>query len=100
MEGVRAQRPAECAGELSRNRFQEMQMSFTKLGAMILAISLSGCAAPVPVTPSQPAVSASVRSSTPAERLARYTSVGLVADESSLTAKERQMLPLLIDAAR
>jgi hypothetical protein len=37
---------------------------------------------------------------TPAERLGRYTSVRLVADESGLTQKERQMLPLLIDAAR
>lgn len=36
----------------------------------------------------------------PAERLARYTTVRLVADESGLSAKERQMLPLLIDAAR
>jgi len=67
---------------------------------MILAISLSGCAVPTPVTPPQPAAGVSVRSSTPADRLARYTSVRLAADESSLTAKERQMLPLLIDAAR
>lgn len=37
---------------------------------------------------------------TPAQRLARYTTVKLVADESKLTPKERQMLPLLIDAAR
>lgn len=38
--------------------------------------------------------------STPAERLARYTTVKLDPDESKLTAKEQQMLPLLIDAAR
>jgi hypothetical protein len=37
---------------------------------------------------------------TPAERLARYTTVKLDPDESKLTARERQMLPLLIDAAR
>jgi hypothetical protein len=37
---------------------------------------------------------------TPAQRLARYTTVKLVADESKLTPKELQMLPLLIDAAR
>ncbi|HXG70326.1 MAG TPA: hypothetical protein VNJ04_06890 [Gemmatimonadaceae bacterium] len=36
----------------------------------------------------------------PAERLARYTTVKLVADVSKLTARERQMLPLLVDAAR
>ena len=37
---------------------------------------------------------------TPAERLARYTTVRLQADTLSLTEKERRMLPLLIDAAR
>ncbi len=47
----------------------------------------------------------SIIGSTPAspsapERLARYTTVRLVADQSGLTARERQMLPLLIDAAR
>ena len=36
----------------------------------------------------------------PAERLSRYTTVRLAADTTSLTAKERRMLPLLIDAAR
>jgi hypothetical protein len=46
-----------------------------------------------------PAGSATVGSPTPAERLARYTTVRLEADESKLTARERQMVPLLIDAA-
>ncbi|MEO5817050.1 MAG: M20/M25/M40 family metallo-hydrolase [Gemmatimonadaceae bacterium] len=36
----------------------------------------------------------------PAERLAKYTVVRLQADTTSLTKKERLMLPLLIDAAR
>ena len=36
----------------------------------------------------------------PAERLAKYTVVRLQADTTSLTKKERQMLPLLVDAAR
>ena len=35
-----------------------------------------------------------------AERLAKYTTVRLTADLSQLTARERQMIPLLIDAAR
>ncbi len=35
-----------------------------------------------------------------AERMAKYTTVDLVADTTSLTPKERQMIPLLIDAAR
>src|ERR1044071_5038273 len=42
----------------------------------------------------------STASPTPAERLARYTTVKLDPNESQLTAKERQMLPLLVDAAR
>jgi hypothetical protein len=37
---------------------------------------------------------------TPAERLARYTTVRLEADTSALRPWERRMLPLLVDAAR
>ena len=48
---------------------------------------------PLPVTPT-----ATIES--PAERLARLTTVRLVADTSTLTKRERRMLPLLIDAAR
>ncbi|MEO7455113.1 MAG: M28 family peptidase [Gemmatimonadaceae bacterium] len=47
----------------------------------------------VPVAPGPVIVS-------PAERLSRYTVVQLKTDTSALTKKERQMLPLLIDAAR
>jgi hypothetical protein len=44
----------------------------------------------------------STSASTPTvqQRLAKYTTVTLSYDSSSLTARERQMLPLLIDAAR
>jgi hypothetical protein len=48
---------------------------------------------PVPVNPPHIGPSA-------AERLSRYTTVKLEADTSALTPRERQMLPLLIDAAR
>jgi hypothetical protein len=48
---------------------------------------------PLPVNP--PQIGPSV-----AERLSRYTTVKLEADTSELTASERRMLPLLIDAAR
>ncbi len=44
--------------------------------------------------------SASAQPTTIQQRLARYTTVELSYDTSSLTAKERRMLPLLIDAAR
>src|SRR4029079_5704777 len=47
----------------------------------------------VPVTPA-PAIAG------PAERISKYTVVRLQADTTSLTKKERQMLPLLVDAAR
>ncbi len=48
---------------------------------------------PLPVSPPQ-------IGPTVAERLARYTTVKLEADTSALTARERRMLPLLVDAAR
>jgi len=48
---------------------------------------------PTPVTAPQMGPSVS-------ERLARYTTVKLEADTSALTARERRMLPLLVDAAR
>ncbi len=49
-----------------------------------------------PIAVSPPAL----QIATPAERLARYTTVRLGADTSVLTRWERRMLPLLVDAAR
>jgi hypothetical protein len=60
---------------------------------------ICGCAMQSSTTPVGGNV-APAGSSSAAERLARYTTVKLVADESKLTPKELQMLPLLIDAAR
>ena len=75
-------------------------MSSTKFFAIGLsAVIAAGCAPPSNV--SDPSVGGSTPASpTAATRLARYTTVRLAADESGLTARERQMLPLLIDAAR
>jgi hypothetical protein len=76
-------------------------MTSTKPAAMLcLSLSLGGCAAQTTTTLPQPAVGSVTATPAPAERLARYTAVRLVADESGLTTRERQMLPLLIDAAR
>lgn len=78
-------------------------MRLRRMTPQVLAAAvLSGCAAPAPATVPEPAapISAPSASPTPAERLARYTTVKLVADESKLSPKERQMLPLLVDAAR
>ena len=49
-----------------------------------------------PTIPLSPAPSLA----TPEERLARYTTVRLQPDTTRLTGHERQMLPLLVDAAR
>jgi hypothetical protein len=49
---------------------------------------------PLPLNPAQ------LPPATPAERLARYTTVRLAADTTGLTRWERRMLPLLVDAAR
>lgn len=83
--------------------------------AALLALGISGCAAaateetPAPAPAAAPAAApaetppdgAAATAATPiADRLAKYTTVRLTADLSKLSAKERQMLPLLIDAAR
>jgi hypothetical protein len=68
------------------------QMSLSRL--ILTAAVIQACAMQPAPTPS-PSTSA-----TPADRLARYITVKLDPDESKLTAKELQMLPLLIDAAR
>jgi hypothetical protein len=68
-----------------------------------LALTLGACAT-VPATTapvaSPPAAAAPSAQLTPAERLARFTTVRLDPDTSQLTDRERAMLPLLIDAAR
>jgi hypothetical protein len=70
-------------------------MKLCSLIPALVAGAIQGCAmqtsTPAPVSTASP---------TPAERLARYTTVKLDPDESKLTAKERQMLSLLVDAAR
>ncbi|HMG12949.1 MAG TPA: hypothetical protein VK571_07230 [Gemmatimonadaceae bacterium] len=68
---------------------------FRLIPAIIAGALIPGCATQT----STPAPSP-VGSPAPAERLARYITVKLDPDESKLTAKELQMLPLLIDAAR
>jgi hypothetical protein len=67
------------------------------------ALALPGCAQPGP-EPASSNPSATEAAATPEvnvrEELAKYTPVRLTADLSGLSAKERQMIPLLIDAAR
>ncbi|HEV2146602.1 MAG TPA: hypothetical protein VGR37_04230 [Longimicrobiaceae bacterium] len=79
--------------------------------AALLALGLSGCAgraaeepaaAPDPTPAPAPTAAAQAPSQQPSirDRLNKYTTVRLTADLSGLSAKERQMIPLLIDAAR
>ena len=58
------------------------------LPGMLLALAASGRTA------------ALLAQTTPAERLARYTTVRLAPDTTVLTRRERRMLPLLVSAAR
>jgi hypothetical protein len=68
---------------------------------VLFATIAAGCATPTTTRLPEPAVIGPTPASPSApERLARYTTVRLVADESGLTARERRMLPLLVDAAR
>ena len=49
---------------------------------------------------SDSAKASSASASTVADRMAKYTTVALTTDTTTLTAKERQMIPLLIQAAQ
>lgn len=73
-------------------------MSSTMPRLAILALALvAACDA----TDSSPAAdTAAAAAPTVEQRLAKYTTVELAADTSTLTANERRMIPLLIDAAR
>ena len=78
-------------------------MGTTKVIALLLCTwAIAGCTVtpPTPVPGPAPVVAATPPIASPAERVARYTTVKLEADESKLTPKEREMLPLLVDAAR
>ncbi len=93
------------------NSSQEISMSRKSYApAALLALGLAGCAgaasepapAPAPAAPAAtPAPAApAAQGGDVAQRLAKYTTVRLTADLSSLSASERRMIPLLIDAAR
>ena len=93
--------------------------SLARLSALIALVAQAACfgtqvvttsaptRAPVPpagspqvTTPPTMPVFPAPSLATPAERLARYTTIRLQPDTAHLTVHERQMLPLLIDAAR
>lgn len=65
----------------------------------VAALGLCACATH-PVTRSTSVPAAVATSSPVAARIAKYTPVRLAADTTALTATERRMLPLLVEAAR
>lgn len=68
---------------------------------MLAAAILAGCTPAPPIVLPAPTPGPTVTMPpTAAERLARYTPVRLDPDTSGLTANERRMLPLLMDASR
>lgn len=69
------------------------------IGTLALALSLQACESKT--GSNSPATGDSASATTGVEsRMSTYTEVALTTDTSALTAKERQMLPLLIAAAR
>src|SRR5690242_4784286 len=70
------------------------------LVAAAAACGLLAACTPPPAQTAAPAPSAGSAQTDIGQRLAKYTSVRLTADLSRLTANERRMIPLLIDAAR
>ncbi|HVG43524.1 MAG TPA: hypothetical protein VM890_02305, partial [Longimicrobium sp.] len=67
--------------------------------AAACATVLAGCTPP-PAQTAAPAPAAGSAQTDIGQRLAKYRTVRLTADLSRLTANERRMIPLLIDAAR
>ncbi|HET7460956.1 MAG TPA: hypothetical protein VFJ82_06900 [Longimicrobium sp.] len=75
--------------------------TFTRAAAAVAA-TLAACA-PQPATQTTPAPAAGSGAAAQTDigqRLARYTTVRLTSDLSQLSPNERQMIPLLIDAAK
>src|SRR2546423_1516540 len=71
------------------------------VGVVFVCVSVGACVEKSPGTSdSSVANDSSGATQSVAERMAKYTTVALVADTTNLTPKERQMIPLLIAAAR
>ena len=74
------------------------------LALLSLAAACVRQPAPEPAPASAPAAQTAMPSTTPASdidaRLAKYTTVRLTTDIGALSARERQMLPILIDASQ
>src|SRR6476646_2438690 len=74
--------------------------SLLALCAAFTCLLQAACDKPASQSSADTAKPAVAGSSDMQRRTSEYTSVQLAADTTSLTVKERQMLPLLIDAAK
>ena len=70
-----------------------------RAAGVALLVSIAACEKPAEEK-TDSAAAAAQQGGSMASRIAEYTTVKLSADTSTLTAKEKQMLPLLIDAAK
>ena len=75
-----------------------MSSTRPRIAIVALVLLLAACKGAMP--DDSPDSASAATPTTIEQRLAKYTTVELSADTSALTAKERQMLPLLIEAAR
>lgn len=69
-------------------------------GLVIVCLTSAACVENKSAATDSTAAADSTAPASIADRMAKYTTVALVADTTPLTAKERQMIPLLISAAR
>ena len=76
-----------------------IEKTFWRAAGAALLVSIVACEKPAEEKTDSAAASAPQGGSM-ASRIASYTTVKLTADTSTLTAKEKQMLPILIDAAK
>ncbi|HVD60798.1 MAG TPA: hypothetical protein VNC11_08000 [Gemmatimonadaceae bacterium] len=77
------------------------RLSFTGIAAGAIAFVLSvGCVEGNKSAGDSAVADTSKATQSVADRMSKYTTVALVADTATLTPKERQMLPILMDAAR
>jgi hypothetical protein len=78
-----------------------MRPSFTGIAAAAIAYVTSvACVEGNKPAGDSTAADTSKATQSVADRMSKYTTVALVADTATLTPKERQMLPILMDAAR
>ena len=75
-----------------------LRLNFVKASLAALAATIIACENTTPAN--QDSAAATTQGGDMQRRMSEYTTVKLTADTTQLTPKERQMIPLLIDAAK